>query len=69
MSRGFGAHADLVAQDNETVISQYGGYNLNEPVIAYRTFGQYFHCNLIFLEIIIFLNIIHSGYHIKQTGF
>ena len=31
MSRGFGAHADLVAQDNETVIYQYGGYNLNEP--------------------------------------
>ena len=31
MSRGFGAHADLVAQDNEIVIYQYGGYNLNEP--------------------------------------
>jgi hypothetical protein len=31
MSRGFGAHADLVAQDNETVIYRYGSYNLNEP--------------------------------------
>lgn len=31
MSRGYGAHAELVAQDNETVIYQYGGYNVNEP--------------------------------------
>ena len=31
MSRGIGAHADLYVYDNETVVYQYGGYNLNIP--------------------------------------
>ncbi len=30
MSRGIGAHANLVLQDDKTVIYEYGGYNLNE---------------------------------------
>lgn len=30
MSRGIGAHANLVLQDENTVIYEYGGYNLNE---------------------------------------
>ncbi len=31
MSRGTGAHAKKVLEDDETVIYEYGGYNLNEP--------------------------------------
>ncbi|MBF6625102.1 hypothetical protein IU402_00695 [Aerococcaceae bacterium zg-BR9] len=31
MSRGFGAHANLVLEDENTVLYEYGGYNLNEP--------------------------------------
>lgn len=31
MSRGIGAHANLVLQDENTVMYEYGGYNLNEP--------------------------------------
>lgn len=31
MSLGFGAYAHLIAQDNETVLYDYGGYNWNEP--------------------------------------
>lgn len=31
MSRGIGAHANLVLEDENTVIYEYGGYNLNEP--------------------------------------
>ena len=30
MSRGLGAHANLVLQDENTIIYEYGGYNLNE---------------------------------------
>lgn len=30
MSRGFGAFVKLVLQDDETVIYEYGSYNLNE---------------------------------------
>ena len=30
MSRGIGAHANLVLQDDKTVIYGYGGYNLSE---------------------------------------
>lgn len=30
MSRGIGAHANLVLQDDKAVIYEYGGYNLNE---------------------------------------
>ena len=30
MSRGIGAHAKKVLEDDETVIYEYGGYNLNE---------------------------------------
>ena len=33
MSRGIGAHAKKVLEDDETVIYEYGGYNLNEPEI------------------------------------
>ena len=29
MSRGIGAHAKKVLEDDETVIYEYGGYNLN----------------------------------------
>lgn len=31
MSRGIGAHANKMFEDNETVIYEYGGYNLNDP--------------------------------------
>ena len=31
MSRGIGAHANLVLEDEKTVIYEYGGYNLNDP--------------------------------------
>lgn len=31
MSKGIGAHANLVASDENTVIYEYGGYNLNDP--------------------------------------
>lgn len=31
MSRGIGAHANLVLEDENTVMYEYGGYNLNEP--------------------------------------
>ena len=31
MSRGIGAHADKVLEDEYTVIYKYGGYNLNVP--------------------------------------
>lgn len=31
MSRGIGALAKKVLEDDETVIYEYGGYNLNEP--------------------------------------
>ena len=30
MSKGIGAHANLVLQDENTVIYEYGGYNLNK---------------------------------------
>ncbi|MBD5396049.1 MAG: hypothetical protein HDR71_17735 [Lachnospiraceae bacterium] len=30
MSRGIGAHANKVFEDNETIIYEYGGYNLND---------------------------------------
>ena len=30
MSRGIGAYANLILQDDNTVIYEYGGYNLNE---------------------------------------
>ena len=30
MSRGIGAHANLLLQDDKTVIYEYGGYNLSE---------------------------------------
>lgn len=30
MSKGIGAHANLVIQNEKTVIYEYGGYNLNE---------------------------------------
>ncbi len=30
MSRGIGAHANLLSQDILTVVFEYGGYNLNE---------------------------------------
>ena len=44
MSRGIGAHANLVLEDENTVIYEYGGYNLNEPEYRnekhlQRTFG------------------------------
>ena len=29
MSRGIGAYANKILEDNETVIYEYGGYNLN----------------------------------------
>ena len=31
MSKGIGAHANKIAEDDHTVIYEYGGYNLNEP--------------------------------------
>ena len=31
MSKGIGAHANLVAVDEKAVIYEYGGYNLNDP--------------------------------------
>ena len=31
MSRGIGARAGLVLEDEKTVMYEYGGYNLNEP--------------------------------------
>lgn len=31
MSLGIGAHANLIAEDKNTVIYEYGGYNLNDP--------------------------------------
>ena len=31
MSRGFGAYAKLIAEDESSVIYEYGSYNLNEP--------------------------------------
>mgnify|MGYP001029197773 CR=1 FL=1 len=31
MSRGIGAYAKKIVEDDETVIFEYGGYNLNEP--------------------------------------
>ena len=31
MSRGIGVHANMVAEDKNTVIYEYGGYNLNDP--------------------------------------
>lgn len=31
MSRGIGAHANKVLEDEYVVIYEYGGYNLNEP--------------------------------------
>lgn len=31
MSRGIGAHAKIVLEDDVIVIYEYGGYNLNEP--------------------------------------
>ena len=34
MSRGIGAHANLVLEDENTVIYEYGGYNLNK--LEYR---------------------------------
>lgn len=30
MSRGIGAHANLIAQDDRVAIYEYGGYNLND---------------------------------------
>jgi len=32
MSRGIGAHANKVAEDEHTVIYEYGSYNLNDPM-------------------------------------
>lgn len=32
MSKGIGAHANLVLEDEHTVVYEYGGYNLNDPV-------------------------------------
>lgn len=37
MSRGIGAHANLVFQDDKTVIYEYGGYNLNEEEFRNET--------------------------------
>lgn len=31
MSRGIGAYANLILEDEKTVMYEYGGYNLNEP--------------------------------------
>lgn len=31
MSKGIGAYANKILEDNETVIYEYGGYNLNVP--------------------------------------
>ena len=31
MSRGIGAHAKKVLEDDEIVVFEYGAYNLNEP--------------------------------------
>lgn len=31
MSKGIGAHANKIAEDEQTVIYEYGGYNLNDP--------------------------------------
>ena len=31
MSIGIGAYAKKIVEDDETVIFEYGGYNLNEP--------------------------------------
>lgn len=36
MSRGIGAHANLVLQDDKTVIYEYGGYNLSEENTGMR---------------------------------
>ena len=33
MSIGIGAYANLVLQDSNTVIYEYGGYNLNEETV------------------------------------
>ncbi len=34
MSRGIGVHANLIFEDKNTVVYEYGGYNLND--IQYR---------------------------------
>lgn len=31
MSKGIGAYANKIAEDEYTVIYEYGGYNLNDP--------------------------------------
>lgn len=31
MSRGIGAHANLVVADERNIMYEYGGYNLNDP--------------------------------------
>lgn len=31
MSIGIGAHANLIAEDKNTVMYEYGSYNLNDP--------------------------------------
>ncbi len=38
MSIGIGAHANKIAEDDHTVLYEYGGYNLNEP--EYRNADQ-----------------------------
>lgn len=37
MSRGIGAHANKVLEDEYVVIYEYGGYNLNEPEYQKRS--------------------------------
>lgn len=44
MSRGIGAHAKKKLEDAETVIYEYGGYNLNEP--EYRNEKHIFDGNI-----------------------
>ena len=46
MSLGFGANAYLVAFDSDTVIYQYGSYNLNDPKFYNDNHGKEFHLNM-----------------------
>lgn len=47
MSRGIGAHANKVLEDDVTVIYEYGGYNLNEP--KYRN-GKHLYDGIIIIS-------------------
>mgnify|MGYP006967273519 CR=1 FL=1 len=38
MSRGIGAHANLILEDEKTIIYEYGGFNLND--LEYRNEKQ-----------------------------